>query len=191
MCPNRQVISLYFDGELPSPWKEKLEAHLESCADCKNILAGYRKLGEELGELPAETVQSAMDRVWENLELRPTISRRSSVPVNKIWKRSITLPLPAVAAAAVVIIFAVFAILTRAGGGPRYLPQNPMVLAGMELDDYGTLPIQDMNGVLQYLSSQDNDDIAIIRLPESRRFSRNGEPALINAADYSRRNVHR
>jgi hypothetical protein len=43
-----------------------------------------------------------------------------------------------------------------------------------------------MENVLQYLSSRDNGEIIILRLPESRNFVNYGEPAIIKAADYTR-----
>ena len=193
MCPDRQFISLYFDGELPSPWREKMEAHLESCGECRAVLAGYKNLGEQLREVsPAPqtsptTMEAARERVWEKLSAHRTGTRTRT----RIWNRYITLPLPAAAAAVLVVI--VFFALVGIRGLTRPSPQNQMVTAGIGigLDDYGMVPIQDMGGVLQYLSSQDNGDFMVILLPESRKFSRIGEPALINAADYSRSGASR
>jgi hypothetical protein len=200
MCPDRKFVSLYFDGELPSPWREKMEAHLESCGECRAVLAGYKNLGEQLREVsPAPqpssapqpsptalasptTLEAAQERVWEKLSGRQARAR------TRIWNRCVTLPLPAAAAVLVVIIF--FALI-GIRGLTRPSPQNPMVTVGIGLDDYGMVPIQDMTGVLQYLSSQDNGDFMVILLPESRKFSRIGEPAWINAADYSRSNTSR
>jgi hypothetical protein len=71
--------------------------------------------------------------------------------------------------------------------GRGFTPDHLQVVA----DNQGIVPIQDMAGVLQYLSGQDYGDFMVIRLPESRSFSRIGEPALINAADYSRRTARR
>ena len=197
VCPDHQIISLYLDRELPSPWKEKMENHLKNCPECRAVLSGYMKLGEHLSNVPAESIEAAQDRVWQKLSEQRAQRTGSDYlrvvrrPQKKIWNRSITLPLPLAAAAAVVIIIACFAIM-GARGGSQPLPQNSMAVAGMGLNDYGTIPImgqvplQDMSDLLKYLSSQDNGDIMVIRLPESSKFSRTGEPALINAADYSR-----
>ena len=194
-CPERQIISLYLDGELPSPWKEKLEAHLESCPECRAALAGYRNLGNSLRDLPEKTIEEAQDRVWMKLTTQGTIGEKvvSRSPAGKrvrglpLQYRTITVPLPAVAAAAAAIVIAFFALLgMRTGTQPLPQVQQSMAAANIGLDDQATLPIQDMNGVLKYLSSQDNGDFMVIRLPESKKFSRTGEPTLINAADYSR-----
>ena len=201
MCPDRKIISLHLDGELPSPWKEKMEAHLGACPECRATLAAYRRLGESICDLPDETLQAAQDRVWKKLtapELIITEKSDHSQAVRakkRIWKSTITLPLPAAAAAAAAIII-VFIALLGIRSEPRSLPQDSMAaLPGnlqVILDDHQDIvPVQDMTGVLQYLSNQDNEDYMVIRLPEHRRFSRTGEPALINAANYSRRNTFR
>jgi len=206
MCPDHQIISLYHDGELPSPWKEKMEAHLEICPECKSALASYSKLGKQLDDLDEENILAARERVWKKLTAPALVVPRETGekgPVvvtgsgqwhsrQRIWNRSI--PLPAAAAAAVLIIVTMFAIFTFRDSGrsrsqdlmasiPEYLP-----VVG---NDQGMVPISDMSTVLQYLSSMDNGDFMVIRLPESRNFIRPGEPALINAADYSRRQMSR
>jgi hypothetical protein len=195
MCPDRQILSLYSDKELPSPWKEKLESHLENCPDCQSTLAGYRQLGEMLREPDSQTVQAAQDRLWKKLGEAKTLNTSSVVLRRermRIWSRSISLPLPLAAAAAVLIIVIFLALIGVIG--PIQSPsQDRMAAINIELDDHEIVPIpvQDLSGVLQYLSSQDGGDFMVVRLPETRRFTRVGEPALINAADYSRRNTFR
>ena len=192
MCPDRQMISLYFDGELPSPWKEKMEAHLVSCPECRSVLAGYRNLGQGIGKLPDETILAARERVWNRLgEAGPP--RRAAKPAvwKKAWGRTITLPLPAAAAAAVAVIAIMLFTVMGIRGGDSSIPQESIAALDFDLDDFGPFPVQDMSGVLQYLSSQDNGDFMVIRLPESKKFSSPGKPAFINAADYSRRNIPR
>ena len=39
-CPDKDLYSAYVDGELQSPWKEKIEAHLVSCKKVK-IAGGF------------------------------------------------------------------------------------------------------------------------------------------------------
>jgi len=209
MCPDRQIISLYFDRELPSPWKEKMAAHLESCQLCWAVLAGYRNLGAKLGKLQDQAVETAQDRVWKKItapELiiagkpgrfssEKTLSRRLK-SAKKVWNRRVTLPLPAAAAAALAVFIAFFAVFgIRGGNQPQHLAPHPMAAMSIDIgfDDYAMIPIHDMTDVIRYLSVQDTADFMIIRLPEHRNFSRVGQPTLINAADYSRarRNFHR
>jgi hypothetical protein len=85
-------------------------------------------------------------------------------------------------------------MLATAFFASRFLfsPPRQDGIASIESDIPGIIPVSDMPQVLQYLGNQDNKgDIVIIRLPESQNFTRSGEPALIRAVDYSRRNQPR
>jgi hypothetical protein len=99
------------------------------------------------------------------------------------------LPFSAVAAAAAAFI--IIAFLAIQGIRSTKTAQEPGIVAGISTDVQGIIPVSDMNGVLQYLSREDTADFMIIRLPETRNFSSSGEPALLKAADYSRRTTSR
>jgi len=189
MCPDRQIICLYLDGELPSPWDGKMEAHLESCEECRSALAGYKSIKNYLSGDKEKTLAEAQERVWQKLTAPGLVVSREPRKA-RIWSRNISLPLPAAAAAALVFVVLVALLGVRSLSQPG-LVQEQIAASGIGLTDNGMVNIQDMAGVLQYLSSQDNGDFMVIRLPESRTFSKIGEPALINAADYSRRGLSR
>ena len=198
------MISLYHDGEIPSPWKEKMEAHLESCPECRAVLSEYGYLGEylkgenlkgeSLNDVSEETIKAAQERVWKKLTAPELIIPKAGTMQTKAKRRkwNITLPIP-VAAAAVLVIIASLALVGISTFN-RPPSQIPIVSADINLDDQGLVPVhdlQDMSGVIQFLSNQGIGDFMVIRLPESSKLSRSGEPVLINAADYSRRNVFR
>jgi anti-sigma factor RsiW len=181
MCPDRQIISVYLDQELPSPWKEKFEAHLEGCPRCRARLDRYRALSNAL------TAEGDISRI---VEKRETVWRKIGTaeypgPRRTFWFRSVSIPLPVAAAAAAVLVFAFVMLIS---GRTVPVSQNTAVAAGLDVQD---IPAADINGVLQYLGNEDMGDIVIIRLPESKSFTSLGEPALIRAADYSRRNSSR
>ncbi|MDR1870055.1 MAG: zf-HC2 domain-containing protein [Treponema sp.] len=205
MCPDPQLLSIYLDGELPSPWKEKMEAHLTQCPECGKKLENFQRLHglfkkdtrswrtvAERGSantgaedfLSEPEMEAAKDRVWRKMEFGRRFNSRS-----RLWQRRLSIPLPAAAAAAAVIIAILAAVWIR-GGLPNLSP-NPVsianiILASEEEEMPGIIPAADMNGVLQYLGS-DGTDIIVLRLPESRNFNRSGEPTIVKAADYSRR----
>jgi anti-sigma factor RsiW len=171
------MLSLYHDGELPSPWKEKLESHLADCSDCRERLERLRCLSGVLSEPADLSIGPAQDRVWQRLSnpngAAPT--RRWPQP---IWNRSVRVPLPLLlAAAALVLVFGVFFVRT-----PR--TAAPAATALSALDMQTVVPVTDLNGIWQYLGNDDSGDIVIIRLPESRSFNSYGEPAIMRAADY-------
>ncbi|MFP3043944.1 zf-HC2 domain-containing protein [Treponema primitia] len=175
MCPDPQILSLYYDGELPSPWKEKLEAHLQDCSHCSSSLEQFRQLSGTLEDEPS--TMALKERVWQRMSSPETAIREYPV---QIWGRSVTVPLPLLVAtaAALIFTFSFFFLKTTPGAAP-------VDSALTSLDMQTIMPISDLNGVLQYLEGDDSSDIVIIRLPESRNFMSSGEPAMIRAADYS------
>jgi len=225
MCPDTQLLSVYFDGELPSPWKEKMESHVAQCPGCRHRLEGYSLLSGNKQEMTATTEVSARKRVWEkiikkaglkidapdseNIPLESTVSSESGgsgissvssgqynhpYPIRSgFWSRRLSIPLPAAAAVALLIIAAaLWAVQSKKGTQPDMtLASEEYALwpQGMDagFDAPGMYPAADLSGVLQYLSSRDSGDIVILRLPETRSFISSGEPAIIRAADYSRR----
>ena len=199
MCPDQQIISLYLDDELPSPWKEKFEAHLASCGNCQNHLDQYRGIRNIMREDRAGVSAELESRVWNRIITdslnRPVIagnipSLAAKTRSPSFWSRGVTLPVPAAATAAIIfVIIAFFAVQGIQSRNIRGYPENAIV-AGIGADVQG-IPMSDMNDVLQYLSREDSPDFLIIKLPETRSFSSTGEPALIKAADYTRRNVSR
>jgi anti-sigma factor RsiW len=191
MCPDRQILSLYHDGELPSPWKEKLGAHLASCPACAARLEGYRRLSAVLAgdaaAVPAASGEAAGERVWRRLAAPGGGGRgySGSRSRRRIWARRVSLPVPAAAAAAAALVIACVAAFRE---GPVRPPAaaDSMAGAGLGLEVQGIGAAADMDGVLRYLGDADTGDIVIIRLPESKRFMSSGEPAILKAADYSR-----
>jgi anti-sigma factor RsiW len=176
MCPDPQILSLYHDGELPFPWKKRLESHLSVCADCNERLDQLRHLSGILSESADVSVEPSRERVWQRLHSTGAVAARAWH--RPVWSRSVPVPLPLlVAAAALVLAFGVFFVRS-----PRTAVPAATVLSA--LDTQTVVPVTDLNRVLQYLATEDSADIMIIRLPESRSFNSHGEPAIIRAADY-------
>ncbi|MDR0567608.1 MAG: zf-HC2 domain-containing protein [Spirochaetaceae bacterium] len=179
MCPDNHIISVYFDGELPSPWKEKLETHLEECPRCRAELEGFKRCSQIL-QADTSDAEGAKERIWQ--KMRPLYA--GNRPRRRLWGRTIAVPLPAAAIAAGICAALILAAVRPAPAGPPPA-QDAISGAGM-MDLQGILPVSNMNDVLQYLGDKDTTDIVIIHLPESRSFSTAGEPTIIKASDYPR-----
>lgn len=186
MCPDHQILSVYVDGELPSPWKEKMEAHLASCPQCVERLAAFGRLTLRSGDDEAleAALNAAQERVWQRLSRLEPASGAVWKQYPGIWRRRVSVPLPAVAVAAAALIVAATLMLTQQtaqqSSDTMSVAQSPQSMS------VPVVPVSTINEVLQYLGNQDATDIMLIRLPESKSFSSSGEPALIKAADYSR-----
>lgn len=179
MCPDRQMISLHVDGELPSPWKEKLEAHLSACPDCGAVASGYRDLSVRLAAAPEGGMEDARARVWASVS-RFSVVERAPSP----WKRRLSLPLPAAVAAVLAV-----AVLAAGGVGVAVGSGRRDAIAVVEpAPKASAVPVSDVGTVLRYLESQDSSgDILIIRLPDNSSFGYGGQPSFVKAADYNGR----
>jgi anti-sigma factor RsiW len=184
MCPNRQILSVYHDGELPSPWKEKMETHLAQCAECRNRLEQYRSFSLSAAgqEEPDARIEAVKDRVWQKLAFAGANGVRARAR-ESLWRRSIVIPLPVAAAAAALLVL-VFTVALVNRPAPVTVPQEIIAANGIVQDLQGISPVSDVRGVLQYLSNE--DDVVILRLPESKSFMSYGEPIYVRAEDYSR-----
>jgi len=205
MCPDPQLLSIYVDGELPSPWKEKMENHFSQCSECEEKLENLKRLHElfkkdnsarrtivdkdaedSTAEQELQFIEEEKSKVWRNLE-----SRRRFKNNARLWQRRLSIPLPAAAAAAAVVVVVLVAMfMLRSGpvknnGFAQQQETANFILAAE--DEYpALLPTADLSSILQYLAPE-GTDVIILRLPESKNFSRTGEPAIIRAADYQRR----
>jgi hypothetical protein len=219
MCPDPQILSIYVDGELPSPWKEKMESHLKKCPDCMEKYGNFKHLHElfkkdttirrryieRIVDGPAEEptytedeLRTSKDRVWDKIEAKQKATDRSrAAGSSHVWKRRLSIPLPAAAAAAVVIALVTYLFISgqtffQNGIAGKKADTNEKVnfilAADEEMPDI--IPASNIDGVLQYLNS-DGAEIIILKLPESRNFSRTGEPAIIRAADYQKNESQR
>ncbi|MCL2443275.1 MAG: hypothetical protein FWD13_07395 [Treponema sp.] len=224
MCPEPQLLSIYVDGELPSPWDEKLESHLNECSICREKLESFKKLHDLLKKdtnvrrtivdkriikLPStgnepkehhqefleepELVDAVKKRVWKNL------SSRQHYRTNKrIWKRKLSIPIPAIAAAAIAITLMTGLLVYSATvslNDDLIKKQNEAaervnfnLAAEEEMSSISTTA--DIYGVFQYLSSN-GAEIIVLELPPETSFHRAGEPAILRAADYQRTEVQR
>jgi anti-sigma factor RsiW len=200
VCPDRQLLSVYFDGELPSPWKEKLESHVAVCPHCARQLQIYQGLSlssssEDKASAEDTTLASAKERVWQKLEQgtveeSPATPDRTRIyPGNRaVWRRRISIPIPAAAAAVVLMGVLAFLMGIRVTG----TPVNSGMVPGMtfaseaEFDVPGVISASDMENLMRFFDNGDTSDTLVLRLPEVPGFESYGEPAILTAADYSR-----
>ncbi|MDR2659691.1 MAG: zf-HC2 domain-containing protein [Spirochaetaceae bacterium] len=202
MCPNKQYLSVYFDDELPSPWKERMEQHIESCSECRKSLERYKKTS---GLLNGGGGRSIEDGLMESAKLHvlekigaagwtysPYRLDDGKIRLPHIPQTFTAAAVGAIAAAALIfIMFFIAPLQSDKNGRPNLSAVDEKIDAiavssDYELDIPQIMPALDMDEVLRYIENDDSSNIVIIKLPERKKFNRYGEPAFINAADYSR-----
>lgn len=209
MCPDRCLLSAYVDGEVPSPWKERLAAHLAECPSCAALAARFGKLSGDLRRplpfdeeaMAARVAARVAARLGPRLESGPghrsgavqesrPLSIREPEPQpaqerpaaggSGLWSRRVALPLPLAVAAALVLVFS--AGLAAAG---FFKPGRPSVqsLAAAEIAPNRAEPAS-MEALIRYLESQDAQVNLTIQLPAGKTFDSGGKPLIVKASDY-------
>lgn len=67
-CQN-ELIHAYHDGELPADRRASVEAHLNDCADCRELLADLRRMSQlvaaaPLADMPAQAMKRMQQACW-------------------------------------------------------------------------------------------------------------------------------
>ncbi|RMH20256.1 MAG: hypothetical protein D6696_08590, partial [Acidobacteria bacterium] len=75
----------YLDGGLDGVGRRRVEAHLESCAACRELLADLVELGEKARALPRE-VEPPRD-LWPAIEGRLAPRRTAPAPAWRRWQQ--------------------------------------------------------------------------------------------------------
>lgn len=174
MCPDRQILSALVDGEVPSPWNEKILKHLETCEGCSRVVREYRRASESFTGSPGPEPGAARDAVWARL----AESSRSRRP-EPLWRARFAVPLPVAAAA----LFAVAVLSTLVVTSRRENNALRMaVFAATEL----TQPVNQasaMESVLQFLESRDSRITVTVQLPPGAGLESYGKPVFMKAPD--------
>src|SRR5688572_20129948 len=87
-------LSEYLDGELAPADRLEIEAHLASCAGCRNLIEELRAVARRAGSLE--------DRP-PGTNLWPPIAARIGAPASR-WTRRVSFTVPQLAAAAVALM---------------------------------------------------------------------------------------
>ncbi len=116
MCPDETLLTSYVDGEVPSPWKERLELHLAHCSRCAKRTEAYRALSAALRkDIPID--QAQLDYSLERVRTALAEKRRNLPAGMPLWSarwhgvfalltaRKVVLPLPVFIASMLLMVF--------------------------------------------------------------------------------------
>ncbi len=101
----QQNASGFIDGELDPARQAILFAHLAGCTECQSFMETSMRIRDrhEDIEYPADLDETVLGRLMRAREIR----------VAGFWRRRVVLPVPALAAAAIILIFLMVGLFNR------------------------------------------------------------------------------
>lgn len=175
MCPDRETISAYIDGELENDWNKALISHIENCSVCSREVRRFTGLTQLMhaGD-PAvdKSIEETRYRIWRGV--RSSCEQRTYHPFPF---RVLKVPVPTLALLAVLCLVMGAATMMLWTGG--YISQKVPVAAIPEDQQFDST-----EELLEYLSRQEMSLHITIQLPEEPVFIVLGEPQLLRTADY-------
>ena len=180
MCPDGELLSAYFDGEVQTPWAGRIGEHVKICSRCRERLAQLERLRDLLQRDPEPahhrssqlTREALIGRVW-----------RSFNRGRSFWRTRVAVPLPA-AAAALALLLGLGVLLAIAAVRPSLpwmtIKRGPTGITEVQV----AAPIGDLEALIRSLEAQPATQEITITLPEDSTFIIMGEPRMLRAADY-------
>jgi anti-sigma factor RsiW len=182
MCPEFEILSAYFDGEINSPWAATIEAHCVSCEKCSAQLASLARLRESLRTAPEPDMNVTLLRVRKKIS--QTLEKRSRVSV-PFWMQSIRIPIPVFALSVLLIVaFGVLFFFNKPSTGLNTATANTLKDSGVTQQQITAPSSGDVEALLKSLEQMGSPQDVVIKLPEGSHFDTVGEPALIHSVDY-------
>lgn len=178
MRPDRMVLSAYLDGEVPERFVPEIRSAI---ANDNEVRAEYEELlglQRRLDTKPPVDLAASAERSWQVVSAR--VAERK--PERDVWHRRVTLPLPALAAAATLVLALAGVLLWTLLPGAN--EPDTSLAQGNDVDVTIRVDGSDMDHVLQWLVDQNMLGEVNIELPE-QRFQIVGEPVFVKQADYS------
>lgn len=173
MCPDKQTLSRWFDGEVDSQTAVTLQEHVSNCLDCGERLSRYAEIRTLLTGNDTDWLDSGKDEVFLRIQRDTRFYRK---PL--FWRRWVMIPAPvvAVAVAGICVLFTALFITTGLKGGNSIAlkQQGAMQLEMNELE------LEDLH---QFFDSQDFTIEAKMDIPAGRGFTIIGEPQFLRAED--------
>ena len=184
MCPDRDIVSAWADGEVPSPWSETIERHVRSCAACSEVAASIARTkslfsaDSDEASAPGSFAAQAKARVFAKIAGDAPMMLHRREP---FLSRRFAVPLPAAAAAALAMAVLSFALAGSARANTelriamaRAIEATPVATSGIGMDS-----------IVDFITKQNSGVNINITLPAEAFGGSAGEPLIIREADYN------
>ena len=182
MCPDREILSAYLDGEIGPPWDAAIGAHVAACPTCRTVMDRLEKTRRILQAEPAGDWKEPMERVRRAILTRiPPVPR--PIPA---WRRQVSLPLPlAVLAAVLLVALGVSSALSFARTSLGFIKVTKAPAGGTEYQF--AVPVDKVEALLKSVGGGDTSLEAVLTLPKNVKLVPVGVPRMGKETEFSRK----
>ena len=182
MCPDREILSAYFDGEITARWGREIAAHVSTCELCRARLADMENARALMKDEDPQAWRAPMERVRRRiLDRAPAVRQRVSA-----WRRQVALPLPVAALAAALLLtlgisLAILATRTNMG----YIRVTKAPAGGTEYQF--AVPYDKVEALLKSMGGAEATIESVMTIPKSVKLIPVGEPRMGKATEFPRK----
>ncbi|WP_147613106.1 anti-sigma factor family protein [Treponema pectinovorum] len=172
ICPEKDLHSIYLDGEMPKKFMEQYEAHLASCQNCKKELEKLREISNAFREdsisvnLDSVYLEQSFERLQTKLRFSKNTAQANEKNIYRPYKKWIVSF--ASAAAIFAVIFAPIELKTKNSGvqelktiartNIRPMAENKLVIDGnIDTSKISSVLSTKSQKTTQALAKEDNE----------------------------------
>jgi hypothetical protein len=184
MCPDDKLLSAYYDGEVSSPWKEKIEEHIHVCKECHAVLESFKAQSDLLLSETEPDVSSSYEDLQRLIRHKENVEVHSFLPAVKKPIFSM-----AAAAAAVLAFFLGFSMSGSPGPSASYMDMPLAVSDGWSVPPGDMMiPGEDIEAMLSLINQSDSSlfsQESSLSLPGDLNLALHGDSQLIRTASFA------
>jgi predicted anti-sigma-YlaC factor YlaD len=182
MCPDREILSAYLDGEVSSPWDAVIAEHAASCAECRGVIARMEATRRALQREAVVDWKEPMERVRRRL----LAHEPRSVQRAAVWRRQVSLPIPVAALVAVLFLsLGISLILVASRHDMGYIRITKAPAGGTEYQF--AVPYDKVEMLLKSVGGGDANIESVMTLPKDVKLVPVGEPRMGRATEFPRK----
>ena len=182
MCPDPEILSAYFDGEVASPWWKQIALHVTTCELCRAQLSRMNETRRLLKQEEAQEWRAPMERVRRRILAHVPYERQRV----SAWKRQVSLPLPVAAlAAALLLTFGVTLAILATRSNMGYIRVTRAPAGGTEYQF--AVPYDKVEALLKSMGGADASIESVMTIPKSVKLIPVGEPRMGKANEFPRK----
>jgi predicted anti-sigma-YlaC factor YlaD len=182
MCPDNEILSAYFDGEISTRWGREIAAHVSTCQSCRTRLADMETTRTLMRDEDQQEWRMPMEKVRRRILSHAPVARHR-IPA---WRRQVALPLPvAVLAAALLLTFGVSLAVLATRTDMGYIRVTKAPAGGTEYQF--AVPYDKVEALLKSMGGADASVESVMTIPKSVKLIPVGEPRMGKATEFPRK----